>query len=554
MSLPIVGTNSTDLKSSIDDLLKILLPPVPIEPVLPFVLIDPVVPPHPPGHVDPVDPPALMVPGITVQSVSGNGITTEFGGASVYSFVVNCAPTDDVTLTFTLSDLTEARMSSATLSFSAANWNIPQFLTVTGLDDYDSDGDIAYSIRTRVTSADPDYGGLRDLILANLQLINQDDGLDDDPIFIPDGNDDIQGGDGKDRLFGLLGRDRLRGGRNDDRLYGGYDDDSLWGEDDNDLLFGEEDDDSLYGGNGDDRLTGGEGSDFLVGGNGNDTYVLDDSFDTIDDQGALTDTDSVIVRSNLTAYVLPSDIEDATLEGSGATSLTGNQSDNNLTGNSNGNVLNGGAGNDTMIAADGNDTVNGGDGNDLIIGGDARGADLYVGGNGIDTVDYSSVSTNGVTVNLATGRASATSIGIDTIQSIENVIGGSRNDVITGSGLKNTLIGGVGADQLAGGAGADVFSYSAIAHSKVATSGRDTIKDFSAGAGDRIDLASIDANGQLNGDQPFNFIGSATFSGVRGQLRFASGVLSADLNGDRTPDFAIALSNVTALNVGALVL
>jgi serralysin len=260
---------------------------------------------------------------------------------------------------------------------------------------------------------------------------------------------------------------------------------------------------------------------------------------------------------------LQSGIEDATLEGSGATSLTGNQSNNKLTGNSNGNVLNGGAGNDTIIAADGNDQVNGGDGDDLIIGGDARGTDLYVGGNGIDTVDYSSVSTNGVTVNLATGRASAASIGIDTIQSIENVIGGSQNDVIIGSSSKNTLIGGAGADQLTGGAGADqltggagadVFSYSAIAHSTVATTGRDTITDFSAGAGDRIDLASIDANGQLQGDQPFSFIGSATFSGVMGQLRFASGVLSADINGDRTPDFAIALSNVTALNVGALVL
>jgi Ca2+-binding RTX toxin-like protein len=562
MSLPIVGTNSADLNSIIDDLLKILLPPAPIEPVLPLVPIYPVVPPHPPGHVDP------MQPGITVRSVSGNGITTEEGGASVYSFSLTSVPTEDVTLNFILSDSTEARLSSSTLSFTAANWNAPQFLTVTGLDDFDLDGDVAYFIGTRVTSLDPDYGQRRDgtggVQVPNLQLINKDDGQEiPRTLYGNDGNDQLQGLNGMDRLYGYGGRDRLRGGRNEDRLYGGYDDDYLWGEDGNDLLFGEADDDSLYGGNGDDRLTGGEGFDYLVGGNGNDIYVLDDSFDTIDDQGALTDNDSVIIRGNITAYVLQSGIEDATLEGSGATSLTGNQSNNKLTGNSNGNVLNGGAGNDTIIAADGNDQVNGGDGDDLIIGGDARGTDLYVGGNGIDTVDYSSVSTNGVTVNLATGRASAASIGIDTIQSIENVIGGSQNDVIIGSSSKNTLIGGAGADQLTGGAGADqltggagadVFSYSAIAHSTVATTGRDTITDFSAGAGDRIDLASIDANGQLQGDQPFSFIGSATFSGVMGQLRFASGVLSADINGDRTPDFAIALSNVTALNVGALVL
>ena len=506
---------------------------------------------------------SASVAGITVHTESGQGITTEGGGFSVYSFVLNSLPTDNVTLSFTLSDSTEASLSTRTLLFTAANWNTPQLLTITGLDDFLDDGDISYNVTTRVISFDFDYGqrsdGTGGVSVPNLQLKNLDDGEDKDLVLIGDKdgkpiNDVLRGMNGKDRIFGKDMRDKLYGGRNFDRLYGGYDDDALWGEDGNDWLFGEQDDDTLFGGNGDDRLTGGEGFDSLVGGNGNDVYVIDDSFDSIDDQGALTDIDSVILRGNMTSYVLQNGIENGTLEGANGISLTGNQGNNNLTGNTNSNVLNGGDGNDKLNAADGNDTVNGGDGNDVIIGGDGRGTDLYIGGKGVDSVDYSTVSTNPLDINLATGQVSGLSVGTDTLQSIENVIAGSQNDIIIGSSANNFITGAAGSDQLTGGAGADTFVYLATSDSTFTTAGRDAISDFNGVAGDRIVLSSIDSDSQSAGNQAFRFIGSASFSGVSGQLRFASGVLSADINGDKTGDFAIALSNVTALNGTWLVL
>ncbi len=72
------------------------------------------------------------------------------------------------------------------------------------------------------------------------------------------------------------------------------------------------------------------------------------------------------------------------------------------------------------------------------------------------------------------------------------------------------------------------------------------ITDFRTG--DKIDLRAIDADTDgTAGDQAFRYIGSAAFSGVDGQLRYANGILSGDLNGDKVADFQIALSNVRAL-------
>ena len=75
---------------------------------------------------------------------------------------------------------------------------------------------------------------------------------------------------------------------------------------------------------------------------------------------------------------------------------------------------------------------------------------------------------------------------------------------------------------------------------------QDRITDFVPGE-DRVDFSAIDANTVLAGDQAFTFIGSAAFSAA-GQLRYASGVLSADVNGDKTTDFELLLVGAPAIN------
>jgi hypothetical protein len=76
---------------------------------------------------------------------------------------------------------------------------------------------------------------------------------------------------------------------------------------------------------------------------------------------------------------------------------------------------------------------------------------------------------------------------------------------------------------------------------------RDLITAFSQAEGDRIDLATIDANTRLSGDQAFAFIGGTAFTRVAGQLRFAGGVIQADVNGDAQADMEIAIQGVSTL-------
>jgi serralysin len=77
----------------------------------------------------------------------------------------------------------------------------------------------------------------------------------------------------------------------------------------------------------------------------------------------------------------------------------------------------------------------------------------------------------------------------------------------------------------------------------------DTIKDFHRGS-DHIDLRSIDANTKVASDQAFTFIGKAGFHGKAGELRFADGIVSGDVNGDRTADFKIKVVGLFALSKG----
>jgi hypothetical protein len=58
---------------------------------------------------------------------------------------------------------------------------------------------------------------------------------------------------------------------------------------------------------------------------------------------------------------------------------------------------------------------------------------------------------------------------------------------------------------------------------------------------DRFELSAIDANINLEGQQTFQFINNAAFSGVSGELRASRSVLQADLNGDAIADFSVQL-------------
>ena len=115
--------------------------------------------------------------------------TTEAGGTATFTVVLNTQPTADVTIALSSSDTTEGTVGPASLTFTTANWNVAQTVTVTGVDDAVDDGDVAYTIVTApATSADANYSGVNAADVAVTNTDNDaaghhghaDDGPDDD--------------------------------------------------------------------------------------------------------------------------------------------------------------------------------------------------------------------------------------------------------------------------------------------------------------------------------------------------------------------------------------
>jgi hypothetical protein len=112
--------------------------------------------------------------GIRISPISG--ATTEAGGSATFTVVLDSRPIADVTVALASSDPSEGTIAIGSLTFTTANWNVAQTVTVQGVDDGASDGDRAYFIVTGpAVSADPFYNGLNP---ADVAVTN----LDDEPV------------------------------------------------------------------------------------------------------------------------------------------------------------------------------------------------------------------------------------------------------------------------------------------------------------------------------------------------------------------------------------
>jgi hypothetical protein len=130
------------------------------------------------------------MPGITIGEISSN--TTEAGGQSTFTIVLNSPPTDDVTITLSSSDTTEGTIDLSSVTFTSANWNAPQTVTITGVDDAILDGNQPYFIITDpATSFDTDYDGLDSI---NVSLRNIDNDTAGITVSIVSGNTTEAGG------------------------------------------------------------------------------------------------------------------------------------------------------------------------------------------------------------------------------------------------------------------------------------------------------------------------------------------------------------------------
>ncbi len=99
-------------------------------------------------------------PGVSVTPLAGL-LTTEAGGRATFTIVLGSPPAADVNINLAVSNTAEATLTPAAVTFTAANWNSAQTITVTGVDDNIDDGDVAYSIVTsNAVSADNVYNNM----------------------------------------------------------------------------------------------------------------------------------------------------------------------------------------------------------------------------------------------------------------------------------------------------------------------------------------------------------------------------------------------------------
>ncbi|WP_457767240.1 beta strand repeat-containing protein [Cyanobium sp. ULC065] len=92
--------------------------------------------------------------------LTGGPLTTnESGTSATFSLQLSAQPSATVTVTLTGLDATEGSLSTTTLTFTTANWNSPQIVTVTGVNDVILDGNITYTITATSSSSDAAFNG-----------------------------------------------------------------------------------------------------------------------------------------------------------------------------------------------------------------------------------------------------------------------------------------------------------------------------------------------------------------------------------------------------------
>ncbi|MFN8709949.1 MAG: M10 family metallopeptidase C-terminal domain-containing protein, partial [Planctomyces sp.] len=303
-----------------------------------------------------------------------------------------------------------------------------------------------------------------------------------------------------------------------ENLVGGSRNDRLTGNSSNNILNGNGGSDTMNGFTGDDTMSGGSGDDFYLFSAVNLSSPIERDFvtelpsggiDTLNFSGLLS---GINLNLNTTAFQAVHDgrilllssfatFENA-LGGSGSDRLTGNALQNQLNGN---------GGNDTINGYFGDDTLLGGPGDDSFVFGTTSGQEsdyiVEAANAGIDTVSFASITT-AVTMNLNSSAVQSVHqdrlLRLNSFSVIENVIGGTNDDILTGNALNNVLSGGTGRDRLnawtgddtmAGGPGDDTYIFG-----PPVTTENDRIIELPGGGNDSLNFTAITTDVRLSLD------------------------------------------------------
>jgi Ca2+-binding RTX toxin-like protein len=245
----------------------------------------------------------------------------------------------------------------------------------------------------------------------------------------------INGTNAANTLSGTAGADLINALGGNDTVNGGAGDD---------IIIGGAGADILNGGDGNDTITGGAGNDRIDGGAGNDTinYTFGDRVDTVDG-GADFDTMAIFGTSGNNAL-------DVVFDGTSITRFEGG----------------------------------------TVVNVESITVDLLA---GTDTLNYGSTSAS-VQVDLSAGTAT----GFASIAGIENVTGGTGNDILIGDNNANRLNGGLGNDVITGAGGNDTLISGNGNDWFIATVG-DGNDTYSGGSNiDTYDLSGTTASATVN--------------------------------------------------------
>ncbi len=323
----------------------------------------------------------------------------------------------------------------------------------------DAEGDIFTSIeRLR--------GGAGNDVLTGTSVADTIEGLGgDDTIFGGGGVDTLAGGDGdRDRLSYQGDTNVIRADLRSPTLLGSLSDTTTGFEDVTggnaaDVIVGNALANALDGGTGADTISGLDGADTITGGDGDDTIRpgkgagssnAGTGINTLnyDDIDVGVNVDMGLLNTALTGTAL---VGPDTQSIFGYTHVTGSPQVDRIQGDTFSavaNTINGLGGDDTLLGGPGNDTIDGGADDDTLLGQD--GNDALTGSGGSDTASYELTGAP-IDANLARAAPQATGEGNDTLATIENLTGGSGNDLLAGTTAVNVLDGRGGNDTIVGG-------------------------------------------------------------------------------------------------------
>ncbi|MBD6617094.1 type I secretion C-terminal target domain-containing protein [Komarekiella sp. 'clone 1'] len=148
--------------------------------------------------------------GVTITESDGSTNVTEGGATDTYTIALTSQPTADVAIA--LNSNAQITTSVNSLTFTAANWNQAQTITVTAVDDDVVEGNHTSTLSLTAASADASYN---DIAIASINVSITDN---DQLINGTSGRDTLVGSDGTDIITGFKGKDTLTGGAGSDQF------------------------------------------------------------------------------------------------------------------------------------------------------------------------------------------------------------------------------------------------------------------------------------------------------------------------------------------------